>query len=268
MGKHVRSWDETKYRKYLKQERGQGEGEAYTPWVSVQDFSSKGTISRVLGWKTNRVHHFMSNNELRYFYQLEWSDSILDIREQFPLLDIEKTMSIAKEAGIKHPIDSQSGFPYVLTTDFLITTADGLFARTVKQSGELQNRRILEKLEIERRYWISKGVDWRIITEQEIALQKTYNIEWLHNSKILSGLYLDSVLLSNVLLEIRRLYEGTNWPVLSFCERLDCRYDIPAGGSLRLFKHLAANKFIDIGIDAKLNLSYQRSNIFAEALTV
>lgn len=39
--------------------------------------------------------------ERDYFYILEYSDPVIYIREQFPLLPLEETLLIAKELGIK-----------------------------------------------------------------------------------------------------------------------------------------------------------------------
>ena len=66
-----------------------------------------------------------------------------------------------------------------MTTDFLITVDGGYVARTVKPKTELQKLRVREKLEIERRYWLKRNVEWRIITEDEIPNTKIRNIEWL-----------------------------------------------------------------------------------------
>jgi len=159
MAKRVRTWDKAKYERYLKERRGQGEGSSYRPWISVHDFSSLGTISRIAGHKTGRIHHFLSRNELNYFYLLEWSDKVLDIREQYPLLDVTFAADIARRAGISYPRDNVSGFPYVLTCDFMVTTQEGLRARTIKCTTDLRNPRTVEKLEIERRYWAYQGVD-------------------------------------------------------------------------------------------------------------
>ena len=63
----------------------------------------------------------MKNLELNYFYILEWLDDVIDIREQFPLLDVKKTFEIANEKGIKHPINSVDKTLNVFTTDFMIT---------------------------------------------------------------------------------------------------------------------------------------------------
>ena len=102
MPKHIRSWNKNKFEQKLSIGCGLGEGKEYKPWITIQDFSSQGMVSRVRSHKTGRVQHFLSRNELYYFYALEWSDKVLDIREQFPLLDIELAMDIAKKSGIKY----------------------------------------------------------------------------------------------------------------------------------------------------------------------
>ncbi len=70
--------------------------------------------------------------ERNYFYLTEFSDVILDIREQFPLLPQEETIVIAEELGIKHPADPKTGDPIVMTTDFLLTVDKGQGITVVK----------------------------------------------------------------------------------------------------------------------------------------
>jgi hypothetical protein len=171
------------YEKYVREGRGYGSGSDYTPWIRIQDFASRGIVSRVKGRTTGRVHHLMSNNELAYFYILDWSDKVADIREQYPLSDLECAVKVAAQAGIKYPTDRVSGYTYMMTCDFMLTTTNGYNARTVKMSSELSNPRTLEKLEIERRYWLEQGVDWKIVTEREIPFQKAKNIEWLYTAQ-------------------------------------------------------------------------------------
>lgn len=72
MSKYNLSWDENKMKRYISEGRGQGRGQDYKPWITVRDFPSGGISSRQPGWKSNRVYHFLSNNELRYFFLLEW----------------------------------------------------------------------------------------------------------------------------------------------------------------------------------------------------
>ena len=85
-----------------KEGRGTGRGANYKPWLLILDVPSIGLATRDKGWITQREHHFMSKLEWQYFYLLEWSLIVTDIREQFPL-DLEETLAIAKSLGIPHP---------------------------------------------------------------------------------------------------------------------------------------------------------------------
>ena len=67
MPKHKSAWNESIYRKRIAEGRGQGELSNYLPWVRVQDFVSRGIISRIAGSKTGRVHYFMPSSEKTSF---------------------------------------------------------------------------------------------------------------------------------------------------------------------------------------------------------
>jgi len=118
MSKRTRT---SKSEKWIKEGRGSGVGENYKPWLNIQDVSSKGRSTRLKGIKTNRQHEFLSDLERNYFYLTEYSDFVVDIREQFPLLPLEETIVIADELGLKHPTDPKTNEPVVMTTDFLLT---------------------------------------------------------------------------------------------------------------------------------------------------
>lgn len=259
MAKRPRKWNQSIYEKRLKSGRGSGEGLGYQPWICVQDFPSYGTISRVQGWKTGRVHHFMSSLEQQYFFLLEWADTVTDIREQYPLLDVASTVEIAQLAGITHPYDRESGFPYVLSSDFLIMTNNGPVSRAVKPSRELNNRRVLEKLEIERRFWQDRHVDWRLVTEKEINRTKAKNIEWLHSSKTLHGIPCSSETINTIALEFMDQYIETEISILDICGRIDNHYPVPPGIGLKIFKYLAVNKRISVNMNQPLMLSERRT---------
>jgi hypothetical protein len=257
MAKRMRSWNRTKYEQYVKAGRGQGEGSSYLPWISVHDFSSLGTVSRIAGHKARRVHHFLSRNELSYFFLLEWSDKVLDIREQFPLSDVELAADIAQKAGIEYPRDNISGFPYVLTCDFMITTTEGLKARTVKCASELQNRRTVEKLEVERRYWNCLGVDWKIVTEREMPMQKCRNIEWLYPATDVPE-YLIS-LRKDFLCQIQSAVL-----VGEAVEAFDEQYGLPHGSGLRLLKNMLWNRELTCDMERPLSaVIFQRMEALA-----
>ncbi len=149
-------YNEKKIEQRIKEGRGQGEGAGYIPWIKVGEFGSKGRSHRLLGIKTGRMHHFFSDLEAKYFYLLEWSEDVVDIREQFPLFPVSDTERLAAELRVRHPKVVGSGISNVMTTDFLITTRRenviALEARSVKYSRDLENPRIMEKQSIEKEY--------------------------------------------------------------------------------------------------------------------
>lgn len=170
----------------LIEKRGTGMGSEYTPWIKIHEFGSKGRAHRIIGWKTNRIHHFMSDLEVYYFLLKQWEDNVIDIREQYPLLPLEATLLISNSYGITHPpknktLDSEKT---VMTTDFLITCQDGYsrkhYAVAIKPSKDLTNVRTKEKLLIEKEYWRREGVHWEIITENQINITKAKNLKMMY----------------------------------------------------------------------------------------
>jgi hypothetical protein len=189
MANNRRKTGEEAIQKLIREGRGQKELEEYLPWLTVRDVPSRGLSTRRKGWKTGRVHHVLSKLERKYFYILEWSKIVVDIREQYPLLPLDDTLAIAKQYGFDHPAipnkdDIKSLDPVVMTTDFLITiVVDGKRieqARTIKYADDLQAPIVLQKLEIERRYWEARQIRWGIVTEHDIPTTLADNVEHLY----------------------------------------------------------------------------------------
>lgn len=78
-------WTEKKIAERQKAGYGEGSGSAYIPWLEVFDLSSTGRSRRVWSSKTGRAHHLFSDVEHDIFIAAEWSRSVIDIREQYPL---------------------------------------------------------------------------------------------------------------------------------------------------------------------------------------
>jgi hypothetical protein len=258
MAKHSRVWNQSVHENYLREGRGRGDGPGYTPWIRIQDFASKGVVSRVKGRKTERIHHLMSNNELAYFYLLDWSSNVLDIREQYPLLDLACAINIAAQAGIRYPTDKTSGYPYVLTCDFMITTTEGFKARTIKSSSELNNIRVLEKLEIERRYWLSKGIDWKVVTEKQISYCKAKNIEWLYSAQKVDWPQDERKTIEVAKTAIMENYERGDTSIAAVIKAIEDEFSLERGCGLLLFKSLALEGTISVNLDSPINLGAQK----------
>jgi hypothetical protein len=261
IGKYNTDWSEEKYRRFLKEGRGQGEGKDYKPWLTVQDFPSKGRCHRIFGWKTGRVHHLFTDSEARFFYLLEWEDSVIDIREHFPLLDYEDWVQDRENLRFDLFTDKKSGIPYVISTSFLITvkTQDGnvrYLARSIKAASELEKRISLERLEIERRYWEARGIDWGIVTNKDIPVIKAKNIEWIHSARYAyadAGLSEGDLaeLVEAFLLRLSQSSESIRKTALVF----DKDYVLVPGTGMFLFRHLLAVKRIKVNMDEPIDLN-------------
>lgn len=259
LAKRRRTWSEEKIKRYIKEGRGIGTGRAYKPWINNQSFPSEGRTSRISGWKTHRVHHLASDNETRYFYLLEWSDIVIDIREQYPLIAYDETVNISKNLGIKHPRDSESGVPYVLSTDFLVTIKvngkESYLARTIKPASILDEPRVIEKFEIERRYWEKRKVDWAIVTERDIPIELARNIEWVHASYNLEDSYeLSKEQIKIIAALIKEKAMNSDLTFIEIADHIDSEMNLDKGTGLSIIKHLLAKKEILIDMHKKINL--------------
>lgn len=259
MSKRNNGWDEGKIQRYISEERGKGEGKKYKPWLTIQDVPSDGRAIRCQGWKTERIHHLMSDHEKRYFFLLEWANDVVDILEQFPL-DREITCKIAESKGIKYPQDVKSKRPLVLTTDFLIKVQHNgdkkYIARTIKPSEFLEKRRVIEKFEIEREYWRQKDIDWAIVTEQDIPVDFVANIEWMHSAYWLDNLdgyeFEDCQKLIRIFL--MQLSRAKDVNMIDLLGQLDMQHNLQPGSFLFLFRHCLSRRLILCDLDTKIDL--------------
>ncbi|WP_449603908.1 TnsA endonuclease N-terminal domain-containing protein [Paenibacillus sp. Marseille-Q9583] len=84
----------------------------------------------------------MSKYEYQYLLVQDWTDQVIDIREQYPL-PIEETQRIAKKLNIIHA--NLHGQDVVQTSDFMLTVPNGENgtmeeARTFKPINKLTKR--------------------------------------------------------------------------------------------------------------------------------
>ncbi|BCD27115.1 MULTISPECIES: TnsA endonuclease N-terminal domain-containing protein [Bacillus] len=253
MAKRKYEWDAKKIERYIKQGRGQKEGKNYKPWFLAQDVPSIGRDGQREGWKTGRDHHLLSDLESDYFYLLEWSSTVTDIREQFPLLPIEETVSIAEGLGIKHPNDNKTKEIVVMTTDFVINVGSKEFVRTLKYAGDLEDARTIEKLEIEREYWQRRNIDWGIVTDKEIPKILCENVKWVrkeyHNSDVSK---LGSFIVDSIEKIVYQLIQDETTPLSIATSQTDDRLGLEPGTSLAMIRHFIARKRWIVNMNEKI----------------
>lgn len=250
--------------KYLKEGRGQGIGADYLPWTMTHDYSSLGRATRLKGIKIPRIFHLQSDIQYRAFLLFEYQTSVIDIRETYPLLDVMETIEHDDLRFDKYR-DKERNEPYVITTNFLLTLKDEdgnekFIARTVKNTSELKRKITWEKLEIERRYWSEKGIEWKVITEKQLPRQLAKNLEWIRETLLEgSGEELDKEALSAYLLS--ELYNHEDLPVRSLLKMFDKNEGLPNGTGLFLLRYLIAKKELRINLNQKIDISLPVKNL-------
>lgn len=244
------------------EKRGIGRGVDYHPWIETHELSPRSWTVKLLGWKTRRIHQLLSlHGELYYFLLVQWEDDVIDIREQYPLLPIERTLIIANELGIKHPtIKNKFGKveDVVMTTDFVITkNKDGIIydiARDVKMSQKLNNRRTNDKFKIVKKYWEMENIDWGVVTEHEIPQMIGYNLLnmyqdffWAEQMNIEENLRL------RLIFKFKDMLVQNNFDIYKTTENFDIINGWREGESLKFFKYLILNKKILTDLNNRLD---------------
>jgi TnsA endonuclease-like protein len=233
------------HQRRLKEGRGQGDGAQYRPYIYVQDFSSRGQSNRDFGLTTKRQHDLFSKLEHRVYLVYD-NSGLLDIKEQYPL-PLELTLRIARQCGIRHPVDRWTKEPIPITTDLVLTIPRPIgsrrVARCIKYSNELIKRRTIEKLELERRTWQQLNSDWGIITERNIDLSLVRNLLWAYKFRSIESLHPlspDEVLRGSQLLT--RAVATKNSPLCETALLCDHLLGFRNGTCLNLARHLIASR--------------------------
>ncbi|MDN8558365.1 TnsA endonuclease N-terminal domain-containing protein [Citrobacter werkmanii] len=245
-GRRLKTLDD--FNRSLKNKYGLGVGSEYKPWLRIQDVASRGIRSQIWGRKTSRVHHLMSSIESQFFYLAEFSDSVIDIREQFPLLPLTLSHKIAVTLGVEHPKIPVSGEPNIMTTDFLLTCRkegrEFYHAVSVKPENGI-DQRTAEKLDIERVWWELLGVKYSCFTGNELTKIQSDNIRWA-TAPFRSGI---AVYTSAQIQAVLAGVKPGKYFLSDLCESLV----FMAGGGhedgLNLLRYLIANKYIDVNLD-------------------
>lgn len=261
MAKRKRIFTAKTFKKWLKEGRGKGAGAAYKPWYTIHDVASRGVSHRIKSaWTTGRETHLLSNLERDWFFVFDWSPIVVDIREQFPLLPLQETQAIAAECGVEHPCErrTKEKHPLVMTSDFRLTIAGGHDAvdqvRTVKYAHRLADKRVLEKFEIERRYWERRGIDWGLVTEQDLPNGLARNVELLYDRQNLADrLSLTPEQLYPIARTLTDKVSEGKLPLRKVTSACDAQFDLTTGTTLTVAYYLLANRYWDIDMYTRIN---------------
>ncbi|PKG74695.1 heteromeric transposase endonuclease subunit TnsA [Shewanella sp. GutCb] len=240
------------FERALKNNYGIGQGSDYKPWLRTVDVKSKGTRSLIYGRKSQRDHHMMSSIESEHFYLAEFSNHVIDIREQFPLLPLNYTQKVAKILGVEHPKHPITKEPIIMTTDQLLTidSPQGIIyhAISVKPEDDSDNLRVLEKIDIERVCWELLEVKFSYFTGNELTRVQSSNLQWA-TSPFRENPISFSCDQINCALSV---VASGQYFIEDLCNQLISRNIISHDDALLLIRFLIADKFIDVDLSTNI----------------
>lgn len=258
MAKRRYAIDEAKIAHFEKEGRGRGSGANYLPWLTIQDVPSRGRRSRVFTPLTGREHHLLSDIETSVFFVFHWNDAVLDLREQFPL-DRAETRRIAAELGVPHPKDPHTDVDTVMTLDLLVDVKAAASTLCIpvscKSFEDLEDKRTLEKLEIERRYSQARWGGWHLMTNRDYSKQYVKNLRWVHEMISLENLeaphpqyWTDCC---NFVLHTLRASPGKS--LRGALDAAESNRRLRSGDALTAFRHLLATKKVSMDLMVPLD---------------
>jgi len=156
------------WRARIRRRRGIGSGSDYVPWLKVRDVPSRGTSQVSHGVFSGRSHHLLSELEAIYFFLLERRAGTAEIREQWPILDMDRTLEFCARFGVRPRI--RNGYPEPFTIDFLITErVDGQLthrAASVKSPEDARDPDTRLRLAVEYAWCQDRGIPWTLVNTQ------------------------------------------------------------------------------------------------------
>ncbi|KXB29230.1 hypothetical protein AT959_18785 [Dechloromonas denitrificans] len=107
----------------------------------------------------------LSEYEAIYFHLMERKSTLLDLREQWPILDIDRTLELCRQFGVRHPF--RGPYPEPLTIDFLITEMvnDSVTHRaaSIKTPSDALDPEIRRRLAVEHAWCSERGIPWTLV---------------------------------------------------------------------------------------------------------
>lgn len=241
--------------KKLAEGRGQGHGKNYKPWIMVGEFRNRGESHIIPGIKIRgRSHHYFSVLEQRMHYLAEYLPSVVDFREQYPILPLQESLDIAARLGIKHP--ALHGHPKVITLDLLVTlqrpNKTVLAARSIKTSEELSDPRTREKQRLEKEICRLRGIPWTVATEKELTstLEKSLKnlFRWTTDIDRVPPKHLVSAFMAAF------VEEPLDAPIRHILRSVGAAIRVPYHYAVWLFRYLAWHQTIKVDIHSLIEL--------------
>ena len=110
-------------------------------------------------------------------------------------------------------------------------------------------RRTLEKQEIERRYWLEYGYEWKIVTDRMIDFRKAENLAWLRTRvQCLQEMVPDRNIRAEAAFCFAECFRESAFPINMISGDVEEVFGFEPGAGLCVFAKAVRDRLIDIDV--------------------
>lgn len=124
-----------------------------------------------MGIKVPRRFECLSSLETIFLYQAEREPDVLDIQEQFPILDLASTLRLCAQLHVKHT--RRGRYPEPFTIDFILTRQRAntriAQARSIKTPADRAKPEVTQRLNVEYQWSNEIELDWAIVETEDFT---------------------------------------------------------------------------------------------------
>src|SRR5690349_2765154 len=262
-GETMKSGNQTQSEKqrllFAKECRGSGEGGGYIPGRSLRDMGGLGRIHRFACTRCGgRQIVLPSDMALSVFLEEHWDPATYELKEHYPLLDVDETLRLAGELGLKHPMFSD-GSPKMLITDLVVSKqiagTDEKHAIDIVSSRRPNQARILASRAIKQEYWRRLGIPYRVAASDGLNGERAKHLWDLFNigeqvlTRGITGDERDAQLAI-----LKRFKQGKDQTLLELCHTTARAREIARSDCVAALRRLIATHLIECSLDVTVLL--------------
>lgn len=231
----------------------------------VTDFSSLGRVSRIYSKKTQRIHHLLSDLQFGTFLLLEWEKKVIDIIENYRLVDVESVIN-GEILELYKKIKKINELN-ILTCSFMITVINDQgkqenIALFVKHERNINRNLTGMRMKILESYFQNKEIPFKLITENQICKTTCNNLLWIKEAEMINNeqkVFCDEDLMFFFEYLNRVNLSLSTSTILTEYER---KAQIPKGYGIVLLRVLVAQRLIIMDLSKCFNRNKSFNSIF------
>ncbi|MFM0304747.1 TnsA endonuclease N-terminal domain-containing protein [Paraburkholderia sediminicola] len=259
MKRDIQTLSERQKALFLKEGRGIGDGPDYVPGRTLRELRGIGRMHRFACIRCGgRQIVLPSDMALSVFLEEHWDPATSDLKDHYPLCDVEQTRRIAEKLGLRHP-SLTDGSPAILITSLLVCKQQAgelkLYAVDIASWRAAGHTPTSAARQIKEEYWRRLGVPYRVAYSEGLNSDRAKHLWNLYNiaERVMSrGLTEEEKALQRAVLARCRLRRETT--LLDVCHRTADKHGISRADCVAAMRRLIAMRLIDCSLDVPVLL--------------